>query len=1115
MRSNARHTAMSTFLSLTISLILLISIIGGVPGDVQAATSARIDTYSPSTKMTVDRGDSFNLRVWFTNTGDAGYFYPGVSIWDSAPGTVGRKEVFSSYGTRTYLARSAQGSHTWTTSLSTEGEYWLQFGVWNDAKTQLLAVAPSPSQNLIKVVAQDNVDAQIVSYSPSSLTQVQVGQSVTLSVTIRNTGNVAWQFIAGASVWNHATGAVVNEYERTLTTLQPGQQTTTTWSHTVQAAGDYRVQFGAWKQKPFTSANLLDARPSPSQVLIRGVAADNVDAQIVSYSPSSLTQVQVGQSVTLSVTIRNTGNVAWQFIAGASVWNHATGAVVNEYERTLTTLQPGQQTTTTWSHTVQAAGDYRVQFGAWKQKPFTSANLLDARPSPSQVLIRGDIATGKHSLTISISGQGTTSPSEGTHAYDDGEQVTITASPASGWKFDRWGGDASGTGASTTVTMNSNKSITAHFSSARQTPPDPPLNLRASVGTDYVQLNWSSPASDGGSPLTGYRIYRGVLPGKETYYAAVSGTSFKNTAVTVGTIYYCYVTAVNSVGESDPSNRVTNISQLIRESATVGSRFTVDGRSYVELTLEHYIDPVTLAVDTRSGPIQLYTYGDRREPVLEEDIVHKICSVQIANRLMTRVGSPEGISQSIDLIGEVLKAHQRLGMAEDLALIAQEAAGIIVDGTIIYATGGLAAPKLAPQIGKALISASKHESDPVKVQAIFGVAVLESAKDKYRQARQMSARQWASGTFVPLTDSAQAVQFLEYWYHAYLLEVYGVGLTLPAERIGGGWGRAFMDVLGWVPQYIGDRLTMKILSVVQTGQNLVASASTVKHIYQELDEIAYRIGEIMELPLRGQYTLALAHRDWSFLKDRPLPDYAYINLASPAELRVYDSQGRVTGLINGEIKVDIPDSYYFAKSVVILNPVDSYRYEVVGTDDGAYGLTVSEARDAGYAVSLTRVTIEVGATHSYTIDWDQLAQNQGGIKQTIASTGDEGFDETRTLWPPIASFTCSPGKVSANRTINFNASQSYDPDGEIISYEWSFGDGNAATGELVGHAYPEPGEYFVSLVVVDNDGVVSTNSRTVQVTDVPGVPIWLWLIIITGMLCLVVIVVRGIRRLFN
>jgi len=71
--------------------------------------------------------------------------------------------------------------------------------------------------------------------------------------------------------------------------------------------------------------------------------------------------------------------------------------------------------------------------------------------------------TTTNDLTISVNGQGTTNPSPGTYKYGSGNQVTVTASPASGWKFDHWGGDASGTSPTIVITMDSDKDAIAYF----------------------------------------------------------------------------------------------------------------------------------------------------------------------------------------------------------------------------------------------------------------------------------------------------------------------------------------------------------------------------------------------------------------------------------------------------------------------------------------------------------------------------------------------------------------------------------------------------------------------------------------------------------------------------
>ncbi len=68
-------------------------------------------------------------------------------------------------------------------------------------------------------------------------------------------------------------------------------------------------------------------------------------------------------------------------------------------------------------------------------------------------------------LTMAVSGQGTITPEPGSYTYFEGDVVSISATPADGWRFVNWtGGVASSTSASTTVTMNTDKTVTANFS---------------------------------------------------------------------------------------------------------------------------------------------------------------------------------------------------------------------------------------------------------------------------------------------------------------------------------------------------------------------------------------------------------------------------------------------------------------------------------------------------------------------------------------------------------------------------------------------------------------------------------------------------------------------------
>lgn len=55
-------------------------------------------------------------------------------------------------------------------------------------------------------------------------------------------------------------------------------------------------------------------------------------------------------------------------------------------------------------------------------------------------------------------------------------------------------------------------------------------------------------------------------------------------------------------------------------------------------------------------------------------------------------------------------------------------------------------------------------------------------------------------------------------------------------------------------------------------------------------------------------------------------------------------------------------------------------------------------------------------------------------------------------------------------TVRFDGSKSYDSDGSIAEYQWSFGDGASASGVTASHVYKEPGIYPVRLNITDNSG---------------------------------------------
>jgi fibronectin type 3 domain-containing protein len=99
-------------------------------------------------------------------------------------------------------------------------------------------------------------------------------------------------------------------------------------------------------------------------------------------------------------------------------------------------------------------------------------------------------------------------------------------------------------------------SLSTEKSAKRGTPSTAPRNLVASASSTLgVTLKWSTPASNGGANVTGYRIYRASASGAETLVATVGNvTSFTDTSAGEGGYFYYEVTAVNSLGESVFSN---------------------------------------------------------------------------------------------------------------------------------------------------------------------------------------------------------------------------------------------------------------------------------------------------------------------------------------------------------------------------------------------------------------------------------------------------------------------------------------------------------------------------------------------------------------------------------
>jgi len=97
--------------------------------------------------------------------------------------------------------------------------------------------------------------------------------------------------------------------------------------------------------------------------------------------------------------------------------------------------------------------------------------------------------------------------------------------------------------------------VSAVIEASSHSVPNAPKDFKHDVTSDEVSLSWKAPVYDGGSPITGYHIYRTSEDGKKVLYAELEPDTFRFTDRAVPSGKYSYsVMAVNTIGEGEEAN---------------------------------------------------------------------------------------------------------------------------------------------------------------------------------------------------------------------------------------------------------------------------------------------------------------------------------------------------------------------------------------------------------------------------------------------------------------------------------------------------------------------------------------------------------------------------------
>jgi hypothetical protein len=139
----------------------------------------------------------------------------------------------------------------------------------------------------------------------------------------------------------------------------------------------------------------------------------------------------------------------------------------------------------------------------------------------------------------------------------------------------------------------------------------------------------------------------------------------------------------------------------------------------------------------------------------------------------------------------------------------------------------------------------------------------------------------------------------------------------------------------------------------------------------------------------------------------------------------------------------------------------------------------------------------------------------------------DGRLSTETQWkfnvtkvsntPPTALIKISPAVPKKGKAMDLDGSGSTDPEGDIISYEWSFSDGTVAHGATVSKTFNSKGPLTVKLTVTDSKGNVAQATNVLsfggsKVQNAAESPLYMILFIVLLVVMVVLIVYQSFRK---
>jgi len=133
------------------------------------------------------------------------------------------------------------------------------------------------------------------------------------------------------------------------------------------------------------------------------------------------------------------------------------------------------------------------------------------------------------------------------------------------------------------------------------------------------------------------------------------------------------------------------------------------------------------------------------------------------------------------------------------------------------------------------------------------------------------------------------------------------------------------------------------------------------------------------------------------------------------------------------------------------------------------------------AVPATSAAVEEAPTPEKATEPDPTATSEEEGVEPEATAEEKGAETPTPQEPGLMAEIVSGEIAGAGKPFTFDGTQSQAGDYPIEAYEWDMGDGAFYFGLAVQHAYDEPGDFTVTLTIIDEDGERNTTSKMVAV----------------------------------